>query len=98
LANLLLANSAYSFDNSIPTPRYPYFTAPFPENIPEFVTKTFGKAGKYILDPFLGSGTSIISAVKYGYRGVGIELSKEYAELARRRFAKELPGKKIKIV
>lgn len=73
-------------------------TAPFPENIPEFVTKTFGKAGKYILDPFLGSGTSIISAVKYGYRGVGIELSKEYAELARRRFAKELPGKKIKIV
>jgi len=33
----------------------------------------------------MGSGTSIVSAVRNGYVGVGIEYSREYAELAKRR-------------
>lgn len=69
-------------------------TAPFPEDIPNFVSCVFGKPGKFILDPFLGSGTSIVSAVRNGYVGVGIESSREYAELAKRRFEEDLPGEK----
>lgn len=72
-------------------------TAPYPEDIPDFVAKAFGKKGKAILDPFLGSGTSIIAAVKNGYKGYGIEFSKEYAELARKRFNEEMRGKVVKI-
>ena len=61
-------------------------TAPYPEDIPNFAAKVFGKKGKYILDPYLGSGTSIISAAKNKYIGVGVEFSAEYAELAKNRF------------
>lgn len=65
-------------------------TAPFPEDIPDFVSKSFGKAEKTILDPFLGSGTSIIAAVKNGHQGLGIELSAEYVNLAKKRFREEV--------
>lgn len=40
-----------------------------------------------VLDPFLGSGTTIAVAVGLGRRGVGIELSKPYIELAHRRIS-----------
>lgn len=73
-------------------------TAPYPEDIPRFVAKVFGKPGKFIMDPFLGSGTSIVSAVKCGYKGIGIEFSKEYAELAKRRFEENLPGKTVDLI
>jgi DNA modification methylase len=73
-------------------------TAPYPEDIPQFAAKAFGKPGKYIMDPFLGSGTSIVSAVKCGYKGIGIEFSKEYAELAKRRFEEDVPGKTIQLL
>ena len=36
----------------------------------------------YILDPFLGSGTTIIASLKHNYKAVGIELSEEYFLLA----------------
>lgn len=73
-------------------------TAPYPEDIPQFVSKTFGKKDKFILDPFLGSGTSIISAVKCGYKGLGIEYLKDYAELAKNRFEEELPDKRVQLL
>ena len=73
-------------------------TAPYPENIPNFASCVFGKKGKFILDPFLGSGTSIVSAVRNGYVGIGIECSHEYAELAKSRFEEDLPGKTVELV
>lgn len=40
-----------------------------------------------VLDPFLGSGTTLATAVGLGRDGIGIDLNPEYAELARRRIA-----------
>lgn len=60
-------------------------TAPYPLDIPDFVCKAFNKKGNIILDPFLGSGTTIISAMNNNIFGIGIELSKEYAILAENR-------------
>ncbi|MBI2886572.1 MAG: hypothetical protein HYY02_05135 [Chloroflexi bacterium] len=37
-----------------------------------------------ILDPFAGSGSTLAACESLEYRGVGIEIDKEYAELARR--------------
>ncbi len=51
-------------------------TAPYPIDIPEFAVKLFSYPGELVLDPFGGSFTSVIAAVKNNRIGVGIELNK----------------------
>lgn len=51
-------------------------TAPFPSEIPEFAVKMFSYPDEYVLDPFAGSFTSVITAKKLGRVGIGIELNK----------------------
>jgi DNA modification methylase len=41
--------------------------------------------GRVILDPFAGSGSTVVAAERLGKRGLGLELSPEYSALARRR-------------
>ena len=48
------------------------------------------EAGGHILDPFAGSGTTVLAAVLEGYSATGIEMSDVYAELARERIKTEL--------
>ena len=49
-------------------------------------------SGGVILDPFLGSGTTIAVAVRYGRIGWGIELNPEYIKLAEKRILAETPS------
>ena len=42
-----------------------------------------------ILDPFAGSGSTVLAAVLEGYSATGIEVTDHYAELARERIRKE---------
>lgn len=72
-------------------------TAPYPEDIPDLAISLCGRRDKYLLDPFLGSGTTVIAANKNGCCGIGIEFSKEYAELSKDRIKKECPGKVIQL-
>lgn len=51
-------------------------TAPFPIEIPEFAVKMFSYPGELVLDPFGGSFTSVIAAVRNKRVGAGIELNK----------------------
>jgi len=43
------------------------------------------RPGGLILDPFAGSATTIVAALKTGRRGIGFERSEEYLEIARQR-------------
>nr|WP_299467719.1 site-specific DNA-methyltransferase [uncultured Gimesia sp.] len=60
----------------------------FPEMLVERLIETFlPREGDVILDPFAGSGSTIVTAEKMGKTGVGVELSQEYAALASQRIA-----------
>lgn len=61
-------------------------TAPFPSKIPEFFIKLLSDPGNIVLDPFVGSGTTLYAARKLGRVGVGIELYKEYYETLRKDY------------
>lgn len=54
------------------------------------VIRFFSKPGDTVLDPFLGIGSTLKAAATEGRHGVGIELSKEFAELSKERLEKEL--------
>ena len=47
--------------------------------------------GGTVLDPFCGSGTTLIAADREGFDAIGIEQDAEYAEIARRRCIGDAP-------
>ena len=49
------------------------------------------RPGGVVLDPFAGSGTTLLAAKQLGRGGIGIEQSAEYVEIARRRIASDAP-------
>jgi len=51
----------------------------------EWLIKLVTRQGQIVLDPFLGSGTTMIAAYKAGRKCVGIEKEPEYIEIAKRR-------------
>lgn len=53
-------------------------SAVFPEGLPEWFIKLFTKRGDRVLDPFMGSGTTIFVANRLGRNGIGIEILPEY--------------------
>lgn len=58
-------------------------SAVFPEALPEWFIRLFTKPGDWVLDPFVGSGTTVRAAQKLGRNAIGIELRDDYCDLAR---------------
>jgi len=59
--------------------------APFPEELPYRLIQLYSFKNDIILDPFMGSGTTAISALKSDRNFVGYDISQEYIDLANRR-------------
>jgi DNA modification methylase len=60
-------------------------SAAFPESLPEWFIKLFTDEGDWVLDPFLGSGTSCIVARKLRRNSIGFELNEQYYWTAQKR-------------
>lgn len=63
--------------------------APFPVELPRRCIKLFSFVGDTILDPFVGSGTTLIACIKTDRIGVGVDVDESYCELAKKRIIKE---------
>jgi len=63
--------------------------APFPIELPRRCIKLFTFIGDTVLDPFLGSGTTLIASYLNNRKGVGVDIDKEYCDLAVRRLQQE---------
>ena len=66
-------------------------SAPFPRALVEFFLKAFSDEGDVVLDPFLGSGTSMIAAGALNRVGYGCEISPAYCDVILRRAMRAFP-------
>lgn len=68
--------------------------APFPRELPKRCIKLFSFVGDVVCDPFNGSGTTMIESYLNKREFIGIEIDKEYCELAKNRFLQTIQKEK----
>jgi site-specific DNA-methyltransferase (adenine-specific) len=66
--------------------------APFPVELPQRLIELYTFRGDLVLDPFLGSGSTMLAARRTGRHGIGYDLDPAYVELSRSRLAEEPVG------
>ena len=64
----------------------------FPVELIERLVLSLTDEEDWVFDPFLGTGTSIIAAIRHGRRGAGAEIVPKYIKLARQRVQQEIEG------
>ena len=62
----------------------------------EYLIKLVSKEGATILDPFVGSGTTLIACAKLNRNGIGIEKEEEYVKIANARIKPFLEQSNLK--
>jgi site-specific DNA-methyltransferase (adenine-specific) len=73
----------------VPDPFNPHPT-PKPIKVIKYIIGHATKEGQYILDPFLGSGTTLVGAAGMNRKAVGIEIDEKYCEISVKRIEKVL--------
>jgi DNA modification methylase len=71
--------------------------APFPVELPEQLIRLYTFENDLVLDPFMGSGSTLVAAATSNRRYVGYDLDPEYAEIARQRVAAALVARPVKV-
>jgi len=66
--------------------------APFPLELASRLVRMFSFAEDTVLDPFCGSGTTMIAALKHGRNSIGVEIDPEYCRMAARYLKAESSG------
>ena len=62
--------------------------AVYPVEVPRYLIRLVTEPGHTVCDPFTGSGTTGVAAVRKGRRFVGIEIKREYLDISVRRLAR----------
>lgn len=74
-------------DRNAPETKHP---AIFPPALPTKLISAFSDAGQKVLDPYMGSGTTLFAAKKHNRRAIGIEIEEKYCEIAAKRLSQEV--------
>lgn len=69
--------------------------AKYPESLVEEFIDFFTKKNGWVLDPFLGTGSTLIAAGNLNRNAVGVELNSDYFQIAEERIEKEKYKKKV---
>ena len=64
--------------------------APFPVALAERLIRMFSFAGDTVLDPFMGSASTLIAAIGTGRNSIGVETEPSYVDLAEKRLNAEI--------
>ena len=80
-------NTLFAGHWNFPGARQHAHLAPFPEELPSRLIRMFTFVGDTVLDPFLGSGTTALAALKLGRHSVGIEINPDYRIIIEKRLA-----------
>lgn len=70
----------------------------FVPQIPNQLLKRYTKKGDWILDPFVGSGTSLIECQKLNRNGIGIDIDGEILKIAKERTLSEKGNSKFEFI
>jgi site-specific DNA-methyltransferase (adenine-specific) len=65
--------------------------------LPRRCIKLFSFVGDTVLDPFLGSGSTSIACVLTNRKGIGVEIDKNYCEVAKQRLINEAKIYQLKL-
>jgi site-specific DNA-methyltransferase (adenine-specific) len=71
--------------------------APFPVELPRRCIKLFTFVKDTVLDPFLGSGSTLIAAYLTNRKGIGVEIDKNYCEITKERLITEAEINQLKL-
>lgn len=66
--------------------------APFPEKVAYRLVRMFSFTGDTVLDPFMGTGTTLLAAARCDRSAIGVELESGYISIAQRRLDKQVRG------
>jgi DNA modification methylase len=64
--------------------------APFPVALPQRLIELLTYRGDLVLDPFLGSGSTLVAAARTGRRGIGYDMDPEFCRISLERFQSEV--------
>lgn len=83
------ASSVWGLCDSVKDIRSQGHPCPKPLAFTRWMVAKASLEGEAVLDPFCGSGTTLLAAKQLGRKAIGIELSEEYCEIAVKRLAQE---------
>lgn len=79
----------------IPGERQDAHLAAFPEEIPRRLIRMYSFPGERVLDPFLGSGTTVKVAEEEGRLGIGYEINGEFESVIRQKLGLDAPQRAL---
>lgn len=90
-----LSSSVWNDVSSTRAKKHLNHGATYPEKLCDRLITMYSHKGDVILDPFLGTGTTVVSAIKNYRKGIGIELTDRFFEVAKNSVNEVLDGSQI---